>query len=102
MILTSDTILHNMLWTNLIVGTHLIIASVIGDHIHHLISIGIDTNFGMIGHLTIHSLIMDGDIIVGDGILTIMDGIVGIDLIDHGMDIGIVGTMGHGVIQAIM
>ena len=91
-----------MLWTNLIVGKHLIIVSVIGDHIHHLIFIGIDTNFGMIGHLTIHSLIMDGDIIVGDGIPGVIIGTIG-----HGIDtdhiiIGMVGIKDHGVTQAIM
>tara|TARA_B100000886_G_C20303186_1_gene440602 strand:+ start:256 stop:435 length:180 start_codon:yes stop_codon:yes gene_type:complete len=57
--------------------------------------IGIDITFGTIGHLIIH-LIMDG---VGiDGIL---DGGIGIDGIDL-IIIGIIGTMGLGIIHLTM
>tara|TARA_R100001244_G_C5163763_1_gene131234 strand:+ start:1878 stop:2135 length:258 start_codon:yes stop_codon:yes gene_type:complete len=85
-----------MLWTNLIVGTHLIIASVIGDHIHHLIFTGIDINFGMIGHSIILTIMVG---IVGTvGVGTILIDLGGTDHITH----GIIGIMAHSTTQDIM
>tara|TARA_Y100000996_G_scaffold37313_1_gene25989 strand:- start:15 stop:278 length:264 start_codon:yes stop_codon:yes gene_type:complete len=87
-----------MLWTNLLVGTIGTLDILIGDHLIHLMFIGIDTTFGTIGHLIIH-LIMDGVGIDGiDGTLDGGIGIIGIDL----FIIGIIGITGLGVILDIM
>ena len=86
-----------MLWINLLVGIIVILDILIGDHLIHLMFIGIGITFGMIGHLIIH-LIMDGAGIDGtDGTLDGEIGITGIDL----SFIGIIGITDLGIIHLI-
>ena len=83
--------------TNLSVGTIETSDTLIGDHLIHLMFIGIDITFGTID-LIIHLI---GDLVGIDGIDGIMDGDIGIDYIDLFI-IGIIGIMVHGTILLIM